>query len=99
MVLESSKLEGITTFTLGRLLDTFRSGTPTPRVGGGQRLVLEVHAAQKGDYLENFLEQKLKGVPENGGIGQIRSGEVLSVLRPHPGVQQQVQVHGGLLHK
>ena len=30
----------------GRLQDAFCSGTPSPWVRGGQRVVLEVHAAQ-----------------------------------------------------
>ena len=40
---------------------------PYPRVGGGQRVVLEVRAAQTVHFCENFIKQKLKGNPENGG--------------------------------
>ena len=65
---------------------------PNPLNGGGQRVVLEVHAAQTVQFCENFKKQKFMGTPENGGTGQVRSGP-----RPHSGVRQLVQVQGGLL--
>ena len=65
---------------------------PNPLNGGGQRVVLEVHAAQTVQFCENFKKQKFMGTPENGGTGQVRSGP-----RPHSGVRQLVQVEGGLL--
>ena len=61
---------------------------PYPGVGGGQRVVLEVCAAQMVHFCENFIKQKLKGTPANGGTGQVR---------PHPGVRQLVQVQGELV--
>ena len=57
---------------------------PYPQCPGGQRGVLEVHAAQTVHFCENFIKQKLKDIPENGGTGQVRSG-----LRPHLSVRQQ----------
>ena len=58
---------------------------PYPRVGGGQRVVLEVRAAQTVHFSENFIKQKLKGTPENGVWGQDRSGRVLKMHRAKPG--------------
>ena len=44
----------------------FRYPNPQGR-GGGQRVVLEVRAAQTVHFCENFIKQKLKGAPANGG--------------------------------
>ena len=51
----------------GRSVPMFEMGTPTPWVRGGQRVVLEACAAQMVHFCENFIKQKLKGNPENGG--------------------------------
>ena len=55
----------------------FRSGTPTPWVGGGEGVALEVCAAQKVHFCENFIKQKLKGTSENEG--QVKSDQVLGL--------------------
>ena len=70
----------------------FEPAAPHPLGGGGQRVLLEVRAAQTVHFWENFIKQKLKNAPNLVGAGQVRSGP-----RPHPGVQQEVQVQGGLL--
>ena len=49
-------------------------------------MVLEVRVAQTVHFCENFIKQKLKGTPANGGTGH---------TRPHPGVRQRVlNMHG-----
>ena len=55
---------------------------PYPWVRGGLRVVLKVHAAQTAHFCEHFIKQKLKGTPENGSVGWVRSGP-----RPRSGVQ------------
>ena len=46
---------------------------PHPLGGGGQRVLLEVRAAQRVDFWENFKKQKLKNTPDVVGAGQVRS--------------------------
>lgn len=41
-------------------------------------------------FCENFIKHYDQGIPENSGMGQVRSGP-----RPYWGVLQQVQVQGG----
>ena len=48
-----------------------------PWVGGGQRMVLEVRAAQTMHFCENFKKQKMKCTPEIGRAGA-RSGQIRS---------------------
>ena len=68
----------------------FEPAAPHPLGRGGQRVLLEVRAAQTVQFRENFLEQKLKNTPYLVGVGQVRSG-----LRPHLGVRREVQVQRG----
>ena len=63
---------------------------PHPPDRGGQRVLLEVHAAQSVRFWEDFIKQKLKKTPNTVGVGQFRSGP-----SPHPSVRRQVQVQGG----
>ena len=70
----------------------FEPATSHPLGGGGQRVLLEVRAAQTVHFWENFIKQKLKNTPSLVETGQVRFG-----LRPHPGVRLEVQVQGGLL--
>ena len=67
----------------------FGPAGPHLLAGGGQRVLLEIRAAQTVHFWENFIKQKLKSAPDLVGAGQVRSG-----LGPHPGVQQLVQVQG-----
>ena len=42
-----------------------------PPVGGGQRVVLEIRAAQTVHFCENFIKQKLQGTPDLVGAGHL----------------------------
>ena len=60
---------------------------PNPLGRGGQRVLLEVRAAQTVRFWENFIKQKLKNAPENGGTGQVRSGSFYQkLLFPYTGI-------------
>ena len=67
----------------------FGPAGPHLLAGGGQRVLLEIRAAQTVHFWENFIKQKLKSAPDLVRAGQVKSG-----LGPHPGVQQLVQVQG-----
>ena len=70
-------------------LARFGPAGPLLLAGGGQRVLLEVRAAQTVRFWENFIKQKLKSAPDIVGAGQVRSGP-----GPHPGVRRPVQVQG-----
>ena len=70
----------------------FELAAPHPLGGGGQRVLLEIRAAQRVHFWEIFMKQKLKNAPNFVGAGQVRSGP-----RPHLDVWREVQVQGGLL--
>ena len=52
----------------------FEPAAPHPLGGGGQRLLLEVRAAQTVRFWENFMKQKLKNIPNLIGVGQVQLG-------------------------
>ena len=56
--------------------DTFRFGTLEPR---GQRVVLEIHAAQKVHFSKNIIKQKRGAYLKMGG--QIWSDQVLDLTQ------------------
>ena len=70
----------------------FEPAAPHPLGRGGQRVLLEIRAAQTVHFRENFIKQKLKNGPNFEGAGQVRSGPI-----PHLDVWQEVQVQGGPL--
>ena len=67
----------------------FGPAGPHLLTGGGQRVLLEVRAAQTVHFWENFIKQKLKSAPD-----VVRAGQVRSSPGPHPGVCQPVHAQG-----
>ena len=54
-----------------------------PWVGGGQRVIVEVHAAQTVHFCENFITQKLNGTLKMEGW--VRSDQVLDITQVSSG--------------
>ena len=50
----------------------FEPAAPHPLGGGGQRVLLEVRAAQTVHFWENFIKQKMKNAPDLVGADQVK---------------------------